>query len=87
MAGVPAYRGELTVGSPQTDHSSAVLDGAGVAGSVLLIDAARPRPPAAVRDGLAVLPLAGPGAAVTATAPDAVILARRLDQGEECAGY
>ena len=35
----------------------------------------------------AVLPLARLGAAVTATAPDAVILARRLDPGEERAGY
>ncbi len=45
------------------------------------------RPPAAVHGGLAVLPLAGPGSAATATAADAVILARRLDLGEECAGY
>jgi len=87
LTGTAAYRGELAVGGPQTDRSSAVLDGAGAAGSVLLIDAARPRPPAAVHEGLAVLPLAGPGAAVTATAPDAVILARRLDLGEERAGY
>lgn len=87
LTGTAAYRGELAVGGPQTDHSSAVLDGAGAAGSVLLIDAARPRPPAAVREGLAVLPLAAPGAAVTATAPDAAILARRLGLGEECAGY
>jgi urease accessory protein len=87
LAGTAAYRGELAVGSPQTDRSSAVLDGAGAAGSIVLIDAARPRPPAAVQAGLAVLPLAGPGAAVTATAPDAVMLARRLDLGEERAGY
>ena len=83
LEGTAAYRGELAVGAPQTDCSSAVLAGAGAVGSVLLVDAARLRPPAAVRDGLAVLPLAGPGAAVTATAPDAVILARRLDTGEE----
>ncbi len=86
-AGMPAYRGELTVGHPETDHSSVVLDGAGAVGSVLLVDASRPPPPAAVHDGLAVLPLAGPGAAVTAIARDAVILARRLDLGEEHAGY
>lgn len=85
LAGTAAYRGELAVGSPQTDRSSAVLEGAGAVGSVLLVDAARPRPPAAVHDGLAVLPLAGPGTAVTATAPDAVILARRLDHGEALA--
>jgi urease accessory protein len=87
VAGVPAYRGELTVGSPQTDRSSAVLDGAGAVGSVLLIDAARPGATAAVRDGLAVLPLAVPGTAVTATAPDAFTLARRLDLGEDLSGY
>jgi urease accessory protein len=87
VAGVPAYRGELTMGHPETDHSSAVLGGAGAVGSVLLVDAARPPPSVAVHDGLAVLPLAGPGAAVTATARDAMILARRLDLGEEHAGY
>ena len=87
LAGVPAYRGELTVGGPQTDHSSAVLDGAGAVGSVLLVDASHPRPKASVHDGLAVLPLAGRGAAVTATGPDAAVLARRLDHGEKLAGY
>jgi urease accessory protein len=87
LAGTAAYRGELAVGGPQTDHSSAVLDGAGAAGSVLHIDAGQPRPPAAVRDGLAVLPLAAPGAVVTATAADAATLARRLGRGEELAGY
>jgi len=87
LAGLPAYRGELTAGAPQTDRSSAVLDGAGAVGSVLLVDGTRPRPPAAVHEGLAVLPLAGPGTAVTATAPDAATLARRLDRGEELAGY
>jgi urease accessory protein len=87
LAGTAAYRGELAVGGPQTDRSSAVLDGAGAAGSVLRIDAAQPRPPAAVHDGLAVLPLAAPGAMVTATAADAATLARRLGRGEELAGY
>ena len=87
LAGTPAYRGELAVGGPQTDQSSAVLGGAGASGSVLLVDAARPRPPAAVHDGLAVLPLAGPGAVVTATAADAAILAGRLRRGEEHSGY
>jgi hypothetical protein len=75
LAGVPASRGESIVGAPQTDRSSAVLDGAGAVGSVLLVDASRPWPPAAVHDGPAVLPLAAPGAAVTAIARDAVILA------------
>ena len=87
VAGIAAYRGELIAGRPQTDSSSAVLGGAGAVGSVVLVDARRPGPPAAVRDGLAVLPLAGPGTAVTATAPDAVTLARRLDLGEDLSGY
>jgi hypothetical protein len=57
-----------------------------------VVDAARPQPPAAVHVGLAVLPLAGPGAAAAAphaaaTAPDAVMLACRLDLGEEHSGY
>jgi urease accessory protein len=86
LGGSPVYRGELTVGEPATDASSAVLAGAGAAGGVLLIDAERTWAQAAVGDGLAVLPLAGPGVAVTATAPDAATLARRLDQGEQLAG-
>ena len=87
LAGSPVYRGELTVGCPGTDSSSAVLGDARAVGGVLLVGEGRARPPAAARDGLAVLPLAGPGVAVTATAPDAVTLARRLDHGEHLAGY
>jgi urease accessory protein len=86
IGGAALYRGELAVGSP-TDRSSAVLDGAGAVGSVLLVDAARAQPPPDVRDGLAVLPLAGPGCTVTAMAPDAARLAFRLDRGEQVAGY
>jgi urease accessory protein len=87
IAGVALYRGELTVGCRDTDRSSAVLDGAAAVGSVVLVDAARPQPPPCVRDGLAVLPLAGPGCAVSAVAPDAARLAARLDRGERVAGY
>jgi urease accessory protein len=87
MAGTPLYRGELAVGCADTDGSSAVLDGAAAVGSVLLADAARAQPPPGVRDGLAVLPLAGPGCAVSAVAPDAARLAARLDRGEQLAGY
>jgi urease accessory protein len=87
VAGTALYRGELTVGCRDTDHSSAVLDGAGAVGSVLLVDAARAQPPAGVHDGLAILPLAGPGCAVSAVGPDAVRLASRLDRGEQLAGY
>jgi hypothetical protein len=57
-----------------------------------VVDAARPQPPAALHVGLAVLPLAGPVAAAAgpgaaAPAPGAVMLACRLDLGEEHSGY
>jgi urease accessory protein len=87
VAGTALYRGELTVGRRDTDLSCAVLDGAGAAGSVLVVDAARARPQPEVLDGLAILPLAGPGCAITAVAPDAARLASRLDRGEQLAGY
>ena len=41
LDGAPAYRGELGVAHPPTDHGGAVLEDAGVVGSVLLVDAAR----------------------------------------------
>jgi urease accessory protein len=78
---VPLYRSDLVVGSAETDRSSAVLHGAAAAGSVLLAGQMSVRS-AATSTGLAVLPLAGPGTAITATAPDASTLSRRLDQGE-----
>jgi len=86
LAGMALYRGELTVGRPWTDTSSAVLNGASAVGSVVLAGAARAKPAAQAGDGLAVLPLAGPGTVVSATAPDAATLARRLDRGERLAG-
>jgi hypothetical protein len=54
---------------------------------VIRADARRPPPAPEATDGLAVLPLAGPGTAVSATAADAATLAHRLDRGEELAGY
>jgi urease accessory protein len=87
IAGTALYRGELAVGGPDTDRSSAVLDGAGAVGSVLLVDPAQGKPPPEVQEGLAILPLAGPGTAVSALAPDAALLASRLDRGERIAGY
>lgn len=87
VAGTPLYRGELTVGCRDTDDSSAVLDGAGAVGSVLLVDAARTQPAPGAHDGMAILPLAGPGCAVSAIASDAARLASRLDRGEHLAGY
>jgi urease accessory protein len=86
MAGLALYRGEVTVGCPLTDASSAVLDGAAAAGSVILADAGRPAAVPHVGDGLAVLPLAGPGTVISATGPDAAVLRRRLDHGEQLAG-
>jgi urease accessory protein len=87
LAGLPLYRGEFGVGRPDTDASSAVLGGARSAGSAVLVDAARAQPPAAASDGLVVMPLAGPGTVVSATAPDAAALEHRLDHGEQLAGY
>jgi urease accessory protein len=87
VAGTALYRGELTVGRRDTDGSCAVLDGAGAAGSVLVVDAARARPQPEALEGLAILPLAGPGCAISAVAPDAARLASRLDHGEQLAGY
>jgi urease accessory protein len=87
LAGLALYRGELAVGRPWADTSSAVLNGARAVGSVLLVGAARGKPAAHAGDGLAVLPLAGPGTVVSATAPDAATLARRLDRGERLAGH
>jgi hypothetical protein len=55
-----------------------VLEGRGTGRGVADLMEAGPGRAAAGRPG---------GAVVTATAPDAVILARRLDPGEECAGY
>jgi urease accessory protein len=84
IAGMPLYRSDLTVGSAETDRSSAVLYGAAAVGSVLL----SPRGPnttTAAASGLTVMPLAGPGTAITATAPDAATLSRRLDHGEQLA--
>lgn len=82
-----AWPANAAAGGPQTGPRRAVPDGAGAAGSVLLVDAAPARPPAAVHEGPAVLPLAGPGRRGDRYAPDAVILGRSLDHGEERAGY
>jgi urease accessory protein len=92
LAGSPLYRGELAVGGLDSDASSAVLGGAAAAGSAVLVEChvehgAWARPPAAACDGLVVMPLAGPGAVVSATALDAATLEHRLDHGEQLAGY
>jgi urease accessory protein len=80
----PLLRQELAL-TPDTPGLAgpAVLGGARAVGSLLV---AGPGPAglgasAAVADGVAVLPLAGPGVLVTALADDAVSLRRRLDGG------
>jgi urease accessory protein len=87
IAGIPLYRSDVTVGSADTDRSSAVLFGAAAVGSVLLARPDRTPAPAqtGLADGLLVLPLAGPGTVISATAPDAATLSRRLDHGERLA--
>lgn len=82
----PLLRQEFTVGDPRVDASPAVFGTARCVGSTLLAGApptgtARPAQ-AVVGDGVAVLPLAGPGTLVSALAQDAVALRRRLEWGE-----
>lgn len=91
--GRPLLRQQLAVGDPAIDASAAVYGAARCAGSTLLAGPAftPPARPAAgtvagtVSDGLAVLPLAGPGILVSALAGDAVELRRRLARGEAAA--
>ncbi|WP_106258756.1 urease accessory protein UreD [Actinomadura rubrobrunea] len=79
----PLLRHELRVGDGH--GARAVLGDAGAAGSVLLVRPGLARE-AHVEDGLAVLPLAHPsGVLITAVAPDAALLRRRLARGERVA--
>ncbi|WP_235206329.1 urease accessory protein UreD [Actinomadura welshii] len=82
LDGVPLLRHELPLPDPAFYTSSAVLGDARCTGDVLLVgpDLARD---AYAADGLAVMPLAGPGVLVTALAPDSAILRQRLVQGEK----
>lgn len=75
---VPLLRHELRIGENAT--SGAVLGDAKAAGTLLLAGPGLAPGPYA-EDGLAVMPLAGPGVLVTALAPDTVRLRRRLDHG------
>jgi urease accessory protein len=69
--GVPLLRQEVTVsGTDEVSLGPAVLAGHRAFGSLLVIDNDRPLT-GMVGDGVAVMPLAGPGAIVTAVAPDA----------------
>src|SRR5262249_22124048 len=76
--GVPLLRHELRVDDDAA--SGAVLGGAKAAGALLLAGPYRIED-AYAGDGLAVLPLAGPGVLVTALAPDTVRLRERLERG------
>ncbi|WP_326820900.1 urease accessory protein UreD [Streptosporangium sp. NBC_01756] len=74
----PLLRQELVVGDPAIDTGPAVYGGARCVGSVLTSGRA---PASVVRDGWALLPLAGPGTLVSALGGDAVELRRRLREG------
>lgn len=78
----PLLRHELRVDDDAT--STAVLGDAGAVGSLLLAGGGLTREPR-TGDGLAVLPLAGPGVLVTALAPDTVRLRDRLEHGRAAA--
>ena len=81
VVGAPLLRDGLRVGPPATGWSGpAVLDGARHVGSVALLGRRPPRPaPGEAGPGGAVLlPLAGRGAVVRATAGDAATLERHL---------
>jgi urease accessory protein len=82
--GKPLYQHELAVGpaAPGWD-GPAVLGGARATGSLLRVDpewAAMPPEPLLLGPTAATMPLAGPGAVTTVTAPDAADLRRHLDR-------
>ncbi|MEU8110127.1 urease accessory protein UreD [Nonomuraea muscovyensis] len=84
--GRPLLRQEFAVGDPALDASPAVFAGARCVGTTLMTpDPAVGRREAVVGEGVAVLPLAGPGVLVSALAADAVELRRRLAWGESAA--
>lgn len=88
--GRPLLRQEYTVGDPAIDASPAVYGDARCVGTTLVTpETTTPTPSvsqtaagAVVADGVAVLPLAGPGVLVSALGADAVELRRRLEWGE-----
>ncbi|MCA2221642.1 urease accessory protein UreD [Nonomuraea aurantiaca] len=89
--GRPLLRQEYTVGGPAIDASPAVYGDARCIGTTLITPPPATPPvvtpseaasEAVVAEGVAVLPLAGPGVLVSALATDAVALRRRLEWGE-----
>ncbi|MEZ0072174.1 urease accessory protein UreD [Planotetraspora sp. GP83] len=95
VAGRPLLRQELVVGDPSTDGSPAVYGDARCVGSTLVAGPAWTSPAvpdgkkaerrAAVGDGWAALPLAGPGVLASALASDTVELRARLERAESLA--
>lgn len=81
IAGRPLLRQEFTVGDPALDSSPAVFGDATCVGTTLITGLTRPRE-SLVADGVAVLPLAGPGTLVSALATDAADLRAKLTWGE-----
>jgi urease accessory protein len=84
LGGAPLLRHELRLDDPAIYSSRAVLGAARAVGSVVLVGPGLVREPR-TDEGLAVLPLAGPGVLVSATAGDSAELRRRLTAGERYA--
>ncbi|TDC89935.1 urease accessory protein UreD [Actinomadura sp. 7K507] len=84
LDGRPLLRHELRLPDRVLHTSGAVLGDARCTGSLLLVGPGLAKE-ACAADGLAVMPLAGPGVLVTALAPDSATLHRRLGRGEETA--
>lgn len=82
LDGAPLLRHELRLPDPEMHAGGAVLGGARCAGNVLLVGHGLAKD-AHAAEGLAVMPLAGPGVLVTALAPDSATLRRLLVQGEQ----
>lgn len=83
--GAALHRQDLAVGPAATGYDgAAVLNDAGAAGSVLVVDPAwesAPPPATVVSPNAAVLPLSGPAALVTGVAEDNLTLRRDLNTG------
>jgi urease accessory protein len=84
LDGVPLLRHELRINDDAGYAGRAVLAGAGAAGTVVLAGPDLIKE-SCTADGLAVLPLAGHGVLLSATAENAAVLRRRLDRGEAIA--
>ncbi|MFD0854319.1 urease accessory protein UreD, partial [Actinomadura adrarensis] len=82
LNGVPLLRHELRLDDPAVYGSRAVLGDARAIGSILLVGPNLPRTSHTDED-LSVLPLAGPGVLITATAPNSAVLRHRLEQAEK----